>query len=120
MTTSLYQERILDHYKFPRNSGEPKQYDKKVSASNTLCGDEITLFGSFKGKKVKKLSHMTQGCAISKASASLLCEYSAGKTKDQLRKLDQPFMIKMLGIKLGPNRVKCAMLALEALHALLV
>ncbi|KKP85772.1 MAG: Nitrogen fixation protein NifU [Candidatus Roizmanbacteria bacterium GW2011_GWA2_35_8] len=60
------------------------------------------------------------GCAISKASSSMLTEYLKGKAKDELQKLDKDFMIKMLGIDLGINRIKCALLPLEALKKLLV
>jgi len=57
-----------------------------------------------------------KGCAISKAAASLLTDAAAGKTIIELRKWDKASMIKMLGIELGPNRLKCALLPLEALH----
>jgi len=117
---SIYQEQILDHYKNPRNQGGILKPDKKTIVHNPLCGDSITMYIVFDKNKIKKLTHITTGCVISKASASLLCEYSTKKTKEQLRKLDKGFIIDMLGIKLGPNRVKCALLALEALQKLLI
>lgn len=117
---SIYQERILDHYKYPRNQGEIEKPDKKTVVYNPLCGDSINMYAVFEKNKIKKISYIASGCVISKASASLLSEYAVKKSKDQLRKLDKAFIINMLGIELGPNRVKCALLALEALQQLLI
>jgi len=70
-------------------------------------------------KKIKEISFQAKGCAISIASASLLTENVKGKTKEQLRKLNRDFIIKMLGIDLGINRLKCALLPLDALKQIL-
>lgn len=115
---SIYQEIILEHYKHPRNFGTIRNPSKKTSVSNPLCGDKIVMDIVFTDKKIKEIKFNGQGCAISQASASLLTEYSIGKSKDTLQKLDKEFMIKLLGIELGPNRIKCALLPLEALHKL--
>jgi len=116
---SIYQEIILEHYKHPQNFGKIKNPSKKTSVSNPSCGDKIEMDVIFEGKKVKEIMFNGRGCAVSQASASLLTEYSKGKTNDELQKLNKTFMIKLLGIELGPNRVRCALLPLEALHKLL-
>lgn len=116
---SIYQEIILEHYKNPRNFGTLKSPSKKTSVSNPSCGDKIEMDVVFTGKKIMEIKFSGQGCAISQAAASLLTEYSKGKTNEELQKLDKEFMIKLLGIELGPNRIKCALLPLEALHKLL-
>jgi len=68
---------------------------------------------------VKHAMFTGKGCAISKASASLLTDEAIGKTISELRKWDKTSIIKMLGIELGPNRLKCALLPLEALQRLI-
>jgi len=117
---SIYKELILDHYKNPRNQGTIAKPDKKIIVHNPLCGDRIEMYAVFDNDTIKKISYNASGCVISKASASLLSEYALKKSKEQLRKLDKAFIINMLGIQLGPNRVKCALLALEALQKLLI
>ena len=117
---SIYQEIILEHYKNPHNFGSVKDPTKKTSVANPSCGDEIKMEILFKKDIVEEIKFKGQGCAISQASASILTDYVLGKSKDDLKKLDKDFMIKLLGIELGPNRIKCALLALEALYKLLI
>lgn len=116
---NIYSELILDHYRFPRNSGSIKNSSKKSVVFNPSCGDRIELDVVFNKNKIEDIKFKGQGCAISQASASLLTDYVLGKTNDNLKKLDKNFMIILLGIELGPNRIKCALLSLEALHKLL-
>ena len=117
---SIYEEIILENYKNPHNFGTIKDPTKKTSAANPLCGDEIEIAILFKKNKVEEIKFKGRGCAISQASASILTDFVLGKVKDDLKKLDKDFMIKLLGIELGPNRIKCALLSLEALHKLIV
>ncbi|MBI4226345.1 iron-sulfur cluster assembly scaffold protein [Candidatus Roizmanbacteria bacterium] len=116
---SIYQEIILEHYKNPHNFGTIKNPSKRSSIFNPLCGDKIELEAIFKKGKVEKIKFRAQGCAISQASASILTDHVLGRIKEDLKKLDKDFMIKLLGIELGPNRIKCALLPLEALHKLI-
>jgi nitrogen fixation NifU-like protein len=117
---TIYREIILEHYQHPHNYGRLIKPTVVIEAVNPLCGDKIILGAIFQGDKIKKIKFTGQGCAISKASASMLTDYAKGKTNDALRKLDSTFMIKMLGVELGPNRLKCALLPLEALKKLLI
>ncbi|OIP83606.1 SUF system NifU family Fe-S cluster assembly protein [Candidatus Roizmanbacteria bacterium CG2_30_33_16] len=116
---NIYKETIIDHYQNPRNFGKLKQFQHSVKLNNPFCGDEITLYINIQEKKIKEISFQAKGCAISIASASLLTENVKGKTKEQLRKLNRDFIIKMLGIDLGINRLKCALLPLDALKQIL-
>lgn len=116
---SLYQEIILEHYRHPKNYGQVKNPTDKVQLFNPLCGDKIEMTIKMIKDKIEAIKFQGQGCAISQAASSMLTEYAKGKTKDQLKKLDRKFMIKLLGVELGPNRIKCALLPLEALHKLL-
>ncbi len=117
--TSIYQEIILEYYKNPHNFGTIKNPSKKTVSYNPSCGDRIEMDVLFAKNMVTDIKFRGSGCAISQASASLLTDYVKNKSKDDLKKLDKDFMMKLLGIDLGPNRVKCAVLSLEALHKLL-
>lgn len=112
---SIYSEVILDHYQYPRNYGRVKKPDFTSSAINSLCGDKIELTVKIKNDKITEIKFQGSGCVLSQAAASMLVEYVKGKSKNQLKKIDKDFIIKMLGINLGVNRIKCALLALEAL-----
>lgn len=116
---SIYSEMILDHYQNPRNHGEVKNATGSASVSNPLCGDKIKMTVRTEGGKVVDIRFEGEGCAISTASASMLTEYAKNKKELDLKKINQDFIIKLLGIKLGVNRIKCALLPLEALDKLL-
>src|SRR3989344_8460850 len=104
---NIYSELILDHYQNPRNFGSLKKPTKKTVIFNPSCGDSIELDIILTKNKLTNIKFRAQGCAISQASASILTEGVKGQTKDDLQKLDKDFIIKMLGIELGPNRIKC-------------
>lgn len=113
---SIYQEIILDHYRNPRNNGKLKNPTATISVSNPLCGDIIQMDIEEADGKLLAVAYSGQGCAISQAAASLLTEHVKGKSKDEIMKLDKDNVYELLGIQLSPNRVKCALLSLEALH----
>ncbi len=108
-------EIILDHYRNPRNYGELKDASVKVKDSNPLCGDVIEVYLKINDDSVvEKATFRGHGCAISQASASMLIESIQGKTLDELRALDKQYIFDLLGIEVGPVRVKCALLSLKA------
>lgn len=117
---NIYQDIILDHYHHPHNRGKINKSDKFISVNNPLCGDKIEMTISFKKNMVKEIKFQGEGCVISTASASMLTDYVKNRSKQELKKLNSKFIIKMLGIDLGMNRIKCAVLPLEALQKLLV
>lgn len=116
---NIYQDIILDHYHHPHNQGKVNNSDRLALVSNPLCGDKIEMTVKFQGSKVTEIKFQGEGCVISKASASMLTDFAKNKSKEELKKLDSKFIIKMLGIDLGINRIKCAVLPLEALHKLI-
>lgn len=116
---NIYQDLILDHYHHPHNQGKINRPDRSVTVNNPLCGDKIEMTIIFDKDRVKEVKFSSAGCVISQASASLLTDYVKGKSKQELKKIDSKFIIKMLGIDLGLNRIKCALLSLEALHKLI-
>ncbi len=112
----IYKEVILDHYKNPRNFGKMKNSQATVSVSNPLCGDAVDMELAIKNDAIHDIAFTGQGCAIAVASASLLTEYAKKKNIHDLRKLDSSFMLELLSVELSPNRLKCALVSLEALQ----
>jgi len=113
----LYREEILDHYRHPRNHGTLEHPDITYQDSNPLCGDEIRMDLAVKDGVVEQIRFSGHGCSISQASASMLCERIEGKPLEQVKQLTRQDVLDMLGIELGPVRLKCALLALKTLKA---
>ena len=134
---ALYQEMILDHYRRPRNKGTLDKADATVEMKNPLCGDEITLQVAFEGECVCDLRFSGRGCSISQASASMMTQLVKGKSTEEIGTIRKQFRDLMLGTpsvadesQLGslralsgvarfPARVRCALLAWNALESAL-
>jgi nitrogen fixation NifU-like protein len=114
----LYREVIIEHYKNPSYRGKLDPHDISFEDSNPLCGDhiEITIQTAEDGT-VKDARFDGHGCAISQASADLLIESIIGKPLEEVKKLNRQDILDMLGIDLGPVRLKCALLSLKVLKA---
>jgi nitrogen fixation NifU-like protein len=110
----------MDHFKNPRNHGRLEKYDFTTGDQNPSCGDSIVIDGRVEDGKVIALGFDSHGCAVNKASASLVTEAVIGKSIDDILALDKEFVLKLLGLELGPNRIKCALLGLMALQQGLV
>ena len=135
---ALYQEMILDHYRRPRNKGTLENPDASAEMRNPLCGDEIDLQVTFAGDSVDDLRFSGRGCSISLASASMMTQIVKGKSTAEVDDIRNRFRQLMLGdqtaandARLGslrafsgvsrfPARVKCALLAWNALDTVLV
>lgn len=122
MNNKIYQERLMEHFKNSIYKNKIENPDFSSGQQNPSCGDSILIEGKFgldqnNNKIIKALSFSGSGCVISQAAASILIENCLGKTVGEILKLDSNAIIKMLGIELGPNRIKCALLSLEALKA---
>jgi len=114
----MYREVILDHYKHPRNHGKLDPADFSFEDDNPLCGDRIRIDVRVgEDNKVADVKFSGQGCAISQASASMLTEHIMGKSLDEVKQLSKDDILEMLGIELGPVRLKCALLSLKVLKA---
>ena len=114
----LYREVIIEHYKHPSYRGHLDPHDIQFEDNNPLCGDhiEITIQTAEDGT-VKDARFDGHGCAISQASADLLIESIIGKPLEEVKKLNKQDILDMLGIDLGPVRLKCALLSLKVLKA---
>jgi nitrogen fixation NifU-like protein len=134
----LYQELILDHQRRPRNFKKLERYNRRARGANPLCGDQLDLYLVIEGDRVVDVGFEGSGCAISKASASMMTEKIKGKdlgevralferfhamvTSEVVREDDEEVLGKLAvfgGVREFPARVKCASLAWHTLTAAL-
>lgn len=134
----LYQEVILDHNKRPRNFRAMDGLVRRADGHNPLCGDRVTIFVRLEGDRIEDVSFQGSGCAISKASASLMTDRLKGATLPEVEALFEQFQSMITdttvagvdtdrlgklavlgGVREFPSRVKCASLAWHALRAAL-
>ena len=133
----LYQQVILDHNKNPRNFREMDGAARKVDGYNPLCGDHYTVFLDLDGNTIRDVSFTGNGCAISKASASVMSSTVKGKSKEEAERLFDTFhrlvtgdasglsaadlgrLAAFSGVSEFPARVKCATLAWHTLRSAL-
>ncbi len=109
----LYREQILDHYQHPHNHGTIEGADISYEDSNPLCGDKIRIDMKVRDGIVEDIKFSGKGCAISQASASMLTDEILGKPLQDIKQLDKQTVLDLIGIPLGPTRLKCALLALK-------
>lgn len=114
---ALYREAILDHYRHPRHKGHLEDPDIQYHDHNPFCGDEIILELKIEDGRVVEAAFDGRGCAISQAAASMMTEEIIGKSLDELRLWSKDDILELLGIEIGPVRLKCALLPLKALKA---
>jgi nitrogen fixation NifU-like protein len=114
----LYREIIIEHYKSPSHKGRLDPHDYGFADSNPLCGDHIEVtVRTDEHNVITEAAFEGHGCAISQASADLLMEAIVGKSVDEVKQIDKDYILEMLGIELGPVRLKCALLSLKVLKA---
>ena len=114
----LYREVIIEHYKNPGFRGKLDPHDISFEDSNPLCGDHIQIDLRVDSNGVVSDARFDgRGCAISQASADLLIESIIGKPVDEIKQLNKQNILDLLGIDLGPVRLKCALLSLKVLKA---
>ena len=134
----LYQEQILEHNKAPRNFRLLPAANRRAEGNNPLCGDHFTVYLDLEGDSIRDISFQGSGCAISKASASMMTQLLKGKTKAEAEEIFERFhrlvtgrvpagaasgdmgkLAVFSGVSEFPVRVKCATLAWHTLLAAL-
>lgn len=114
----LYREVIIEHYKNPEHRGSLDPNDISFEDENPLCGDHIKIdLRVDENNIIKDAKFDGHGCAISQASADLLLEYIIGKSLDDVKHMNKQTVLDLLGIDLGPVRLKCALLSLKIVKA---
>jgi SUF system FeS assembly protein, NifU family len=134
---ALYQELILDHYRKPRNKGKLENADATIEMRNPLCGDEVDLQVIYSGDSIGDLKFSGRGCSISQASASMMTQIVKGKGRAEIDAIRSRFrdlimgdmtaaddkslgsLRALSGVSKFPARVKCALLAWNALETAL-
>ena len=112
----LYREQVIDRYKNPHHRGKLDPHDISYEDDNPLCGDHIRIEMRVNGEgRVSDAVFDGKGCSISQASADLLIESIIGKSLDEVKSLSKEDVLELLGIELGPVRLKCALLSLKVL-----
>lgn len=117
--SSFYREKILDHYKNPRNAGVLENADCAAHYDNPLCGDAVDVFVKQRDNRIEDVRFQAEGCAISIAASSMLSEKVKGVSRARALKLSENDMIALLGIPLTVSRIKCGTLGLIALQSAL-
>ena len=114
----FYRELIIDRYQNPLFRGTLEPQDITFEDSNPLCGDEIRIDLRVDDDGIiNEAAFSGHGCAISQASADLLLETIQGKSIEHIKSLTKADILELLGIELGPVRLKCALLSLKVLKA---
>ena len=128
MLQDLYKEIILDHFRRPRHRHEIEGAEIQEHLNNPLCGDEVTVYANLSDGGLE-VAHTGRGCAISQASASMLAERLAGKSRGEAEAEISAFLemmrtepndglgdlVALKNVVQTPNRVRCATLAWDAL-----
>jgi nitrogen fixation NifU-like protein len=135
--STLYQDMILDHNRSPQNYGRMAEANRRVEGNNPLCGDRLTVWLRMEGDTIEDAAFEGSGCAISKASASLMTAAVKGKTRKEAKDLFDQFrrlvtgklppaearglgkLAVFSGVSEYPVRVKCASLSWHAMNAAL-
>ncbi|GAB4431152.1 MAG: SUF system NifU family Fe-S cluster assembly protein [Anaerolineales bacterium] len=114
----LYREQIIERYKEPLYRGHLDPHDIQFEDDNPLCGDHIEItIRVDENDNVTEAAFDGHGCAISQASADLLIESIHGKPLEEIKQMNKEDVLDLLGIDLGPVRLKCALLSLKVLKA---
>jgi nitrogen fixation NifU-like protein len=134
---ALYQELILDHYRKPRNKGRLENAEATIEMRNPLCGDEVDLQIIYSGDSIGEVMFSGRGCSISQASASMMTQIIKGKSREEIDAIRTRFrdlimgdmtaaddkslgsLRALSGVSKFPARVKCALLAWNALETAL-
>lgn len=113
---NLYHMVLTDHFRNPRNSQPLHEHNVALTNVNPLCGDMVNIQMKCEGDIITNIGMQANGCVISVAVASLLSELVLHKPLDEVMQLDTASVHKLVGMDLGPTRLKCALLGLKAIQ----
>jgi nitrogen fixation NifU-like protein len=112
----MYTERVMEHFKNPRNMGEIPDADGVGTVGNPVCGDLMTFYIKVKDNHIEDVKFKTYGCGAAIATSSMTTELAKGKTLEEAMKLTRASVADSLG-GLPPVKMHCSNLAADALHA---
>ena len=130
MMQSFYKEIVLDHFQRPRNRRGLEDATIEEHIDNPLCGDQVTVYANLHDDTLEEVSFTGRGCSISQASASMLTEQLAGRSREEVEEKIEAFLEMMRteenedlgelaalkGVVQTPNRTRCATVAWEAMR----
>jgi len=111
----MYSEKVLDHFKNPRNVGEIENPDGEGSVGNPVCGDMMTIYLKIKDDRIDDIKFKTFGCGAAIATTSMTTELAKGKTLDEALEITRDKVAEALD-GLPPVKMHCSNLAADALH----
>ena len=111
----MYSEKVLDHFRNPRNMGEMKDADSVGEVGNPVCGDLMYIYIKVKDDKIDDISFQTFGCGAAIATSSMVTELAKGKTLDEASKITRENVANELD-GLPPIKMHCSNLAADGLH----
>lgn len=112
----IYTDILHDHYRFPRNQKVIESPDLESECAQPSCGDIIKYQAQVKNNTITDIGFSGSGCIISVAMASILSEYVISKTLKDIQNMNSEDVKNLIGISLGPVRLKCALLPLQTLQ----
>jgi len=111
----MYSEKVLDHFKHPRNVGEIEDADAEGTVGNPVCGDMMTMYIKVKDDRIEDVKFKTFGCGAAIATSSMTTELAKGKTLDEALEISRKDVAEALD-GLPPVKMHCSNLAADALH----
>jgi len=111
----MYSEKVLDHFRNPRNVGEIEDPDGVGTVGNPVCGDVMSIYIKVNDGKIADIKFRTFGCGAAIATTSMTTELAKGKTLDEAMEITREEVAKKLG-GLPPVKMHCSNLATDALH----
>ncbi len=112
----MYSDKVLDHFRNPRNMGEIPDADGIGTVGNPVCGDVMTIYIKVKDNRLEDVRFKTFGCGAAIATSSMITELAKGKTLDEAMKITRGDVADNLG-GLPPVKMHCSNLAADGLHA---
>ncbi|RLF30576.1 MAG: Fe-S cluster assembly scaffold protein NifU [Thermoplasmata archaeon] len=112
----MYSEKVIEHFRNPRNMGEIKDADGVGTVGNPICGDQMTIYIKVKNDRIVDIKFKTFGCAAAIATSSMITELAKGKTLEEAMKITRKDVADELD-GLPPIKMHCSNLAADALHA---
>jgi len=112
---AFYSEKVMEHFKNPRNVGEIKDADGIGEVGNPVCGDMMTFYIKVNNNRIENVKFKTFGCGAAIAVSSIVSEMAFGKTIEEIMALTNADVAKALG-GLPPNKMHCSNLGADALH----
>lgn len=112
----MYSQKVMEHFKNPRNMGEIPDADGVGTVGNPVCGDLMTIYIKVKDNRLEDIKFKTFGCGSAIATSSMITELAKGKTLEEGMKITRGNVVDELG-GLPPVKMHCSNLAADALHA---